>query len=70
MKKFIISNSSVYRWSHSALVLDVLGHPFGKVPSPQPFDGSPEEAKIIISDPVSPIGKELLASKLNIIVIH
>ena len=41
---------------------DVLGHPFGKVPCPCPFDGSAEEAKIIISDPVNPVGKEMLAS--------
>ena len=42
---------------------DVLGHPFGKVPCPRPFDGSlPEEAKVIMSDPVDPVGNEMLAS--------
>lgn len=42
---------------------DVLGHPFGQVPFPQPFDGSHEEAGVILTDPQNPIGKELLASK-------
>lgn len=40
----------------------VLGHPFGKVPSSQPFDGSQEEAQIILTDPAAPIGKDLLAA--------
>lgn len=53
-QKNIISNS---------LCTDVLGHPFGKVPFPRPFDGNPEEAKIILSDPVNPIGKEMLTGK-------
>lgn len=48
--------------------VDVLGHPFGKVPSPQPFDGCvPDEAKVIMSDPMDPVGKDLLASMY---VIH
>ena len=42
---------------------DVLGHPFGKVPSPRPFDGSSEEASVILTDPRNPVGKELLAGE-------
>ena len=41
----------------------MLGHPFGKVPCPRPFDGGlPEEAKVIMFDPVDPVGKDMLAS--------
>lgn len=42
---------------------DVLGHPFGKPPSPHPFEGSTEEAKILLSDPSNPVGKDMLACK-------
>lgn len=40
----------------------VLGHPFGKAPSPVPFDANCEEAKVILTDPVNPLGKDLLAA--------
>ena len=40
---------------------DVLGHPFGKVPAPRPYDANYEEAKIILTDPIDPIGKTVLA---------
>lgn len=40
---------------------DVLGHPFGKVPAPRPFDTNPVESQVILSDPCNPVGKELLA---------
>ncbi|KAL5457546.1 hypothetical protein EMCRGX_G034816 [Ephydatia muelleri] len=40
----------------------VLGHPFGKAPSPVPFDANCEEAKVVLSDPVNPLGKDLLAA--------
>ena len=40
---------------------DVLGHPFGKVPSPKPFDGSVEESEVILSDPCNPLAKEMLS---------
>ena len=33
------------------------------MPFPQPFDGSREEAAVILTDPVNPIGKDMLASK-------
>lgn len=52
----------VYR-TNSVSSADVLGHPFGKVPCPRAFDGSPDEAKVILSDPANPVGKEMLASK-------
>jgi len=42
---------------------DVLGHPFGKVPSPRPFEADPVESQVILSDPCGPVGKELLAGK-------
>ncbi len=42
---------------------DTLGHPFGKVPSPKPFDASSEEAQVILSDPANPVGKEVLCGK-------
>lgn len=48
----------------SCSLADVLGHPFGKVPLPRPFDGDSEEAKVILSDPSNPVGKEMLASML------
>ena len=46
------------------LTADVLGHPFGKAPSPVPFDANCEEAKVVLSDPVNPLGKDLLAGML------
>ena len=45
-------------------VPDVLGHPFGKVPSPKAFEGSSKEASVILTDPRNPVGKELLAGEL------
>ena len=42
---------------------DVLGHPFGKVPSPRPFDGSVEDSEVILSDPCNPLGKEMLTGR-------
>ncbi len=42
---------------------DVLGHPFGKVPSPKPFDANSDEAQVILTDPTSPIGREVLAGE-------
>lgn len=42
----------------------MLGHPFGKVPSPQPFDPVPDESLVILSDPSNPLGKEVLAGEL------
>lgn len=51
-------------WFYFLSFADVLGHPFGKVPLPRPFDGDQEEAKVILSDPTNPVGKEMLASKI------
>ena len=43
---------------------DVLGHPFGKVPPPRPFEGcTSEEAEVILNDPCNPVGKKLLAGQ-------
>ena len=44
---------------------DVLGHPFGKAPSPKPFEVDAEESKVILTDPVNPLGKEVIAGSLN-----
>ena len=44
-------------------MLDVLGHPFGKAPSPRPFEADLEESKVILSDPVNPLGKEVIAGE-------
>ena len=50
-------------FAHS-LPADVLGHPFGKVPPSQPFDGcTSSEAEVILSDPSNPVGKKLLAGE-------
>ncbi len=42
---------------------DVLGHPFGKAPSPKSFDANLEESKVILTDPVNPLGKEVIAGE-------
>lgn len=48
---------------HRPLYMEyVLGHPFGKVPSPKAFEGSSKEASVILTDPRNPVGKELLAA--------
>ena len=51
----------LYMYLHSLYIVDVLGHPFGKVPSPKPFDADVEESQVILTDPCNPIGKSLLA---------
>ena len=51
----------MYMYLHSLYIVDVLGHPFGKVPSPKPFDADVEESQVILTDPCNPIGKSLLA---------
>ncbi len=43
----------------------VLGYPFGAAPSPKPFVFDNTEAQVILSDPLNPLGKELLACKLT-----
>ena len=51
-------------------LVDVLGHPFGKVPPPRPFDGcTATEAEIILSDPANPVGKNLLAGESTLLFI-
>ena len=53
-----------------ALIVDVLGHPFGKVPSPKPFDADVEESQVILTDPCNPVGKNLLAGTLHTCTVH
>ena len=48
------------------LYIGVLGHPFGRVPTPKPFDGNLKEAEVILSDPANPIGKDLIAGKYKV----
>ena len=43
----------------------ILGHPFGRVPPSKPFDVNVKEAEIILSDPLNPVGKDLIAGKLS-----
>ena len=43
----------------------MLGHPFGRVPSPRPFQRNEEESKVILSDTADPIGKEVLAGNTH-----
>ena len=50
-------------------LLDVLGHPFGKAPSPKPFEADYEESKIILTDPINPLGKDVLAGVTRILVM-
>ena len=46
--------------SHST---GALGYPFGAIPSPKPFPCDSDKAQVILSDPLNPLGKELLACK-------
>lgn len=61
------SGLNVLNYCHSddniLVSLGVLGHPFGRVPTPKPFDSNLKEAEVILSDPASPIGKDLIAGK-------
>ena len=46
---------------HSCTTIDVLGHPFGKVPPSKPFEYDGKDGQVIITDPCNPLGKELLS---------
>ena len=41
----------------------MLGHPFGKAPSPKPFEANLEESQVILTDPLNPLGKEVIAGE-------
>ena len=49
---------------HDVTPTDVLGHPFGRVPSPKPFERNEEDSQVILNDPVNPIGKEILSGNI------
>lgn len=55
---------------HLFRMLDVFGHPFGKVPASKPFEADVTEAKIICSDPADPLGKDMLAGEIQLAIIH
>ena len=61
--QFLHPHQITLPWHSLIHAADVLGHPFGKVPSPKPFEADPVESQVILSDPCTPIGKDLLAGK-------